>query len=211
MSGFVIVNTNQVKPEDIATAKDLLRPEFRGKIASFDPRRGGSGEATAVYLLVTRGEEYVWQLYFGQKVVSTTNFRQLAEWVGRGVYSIGLASRESETQRFRKEGLAIAVVNLQDAPGFLVGGRSVLKLVNRSPHPNAATVLLNWLASREGQELFSRTSLQPSRRVDVRVKEIPDYVLPQPGVKYLDTYEYDFYVNRRGELRKLFKKVFGAM
>jgi ABC-type Fe3+ transport system substrate-binding protein len=47
------------------------------------------------------------------------------------------------------------------------GGPVVIK---NSPHPNAATVLINWLLSREGQELYSRAHGQATRRLDVDTK-----------------------------------------
>jgi len=36
-----------------------------------------------------------------------------------------------------------------------------------APHPNAAKVFINWLLSREGQEVFSRAMGQPTRRLEV--------------------------------------------
>jgi ABC-type Fe3+ transport system substrate-binding protein len=78
-----------------------------------------------------------------------------------------------------------------------------------SPHSNAATVFANWFASKEGQEVLSTSVLQPSRRADVQVKEVPDYTIPQAGLKYLDTYDYDFIVNRRQEVTKRFMEIIG--
>ncbi len=39
--------------------------------------------------------------------------------------------------------------------------------LKKAPHPNAAKVLINWLLSREGQEVFSNAMGQPTRRLDV--------------------------------------------
>ncbi len=36
--------------------------------------------------------------------------------------------------------------------------------------PNAATVFINWMLSREGQELYSKAMRQATRRVDVDTK-----------------------------------------
>ena len=43
--------------------------------------------------------------------------------------------------------------------------------------------------------------LEPSRRTDVHVAEVPAYVIPKPGVKYLDQYTEDFYVRMRPTLQ----------
>ncbi|PYJ68080.1 MAG: hypothetical protein DME76_13480, partial [Verrucomicrobia bacterium] len=39
--------------------------------------------------------------------------------------------------------------------------------LKKAPHPNAAKVYVNWLLSREGQEVFSNAMGQPTRRLDV--------------------------------------------
>jgi ABC-type Fe3+ transport system substrate-binding protein len=208
--GRVLINTKLVKPEEINTVKDLLKPQFKGKIAGHDPRSAGAGQATATYLLMVFGEELIRNLYVDQKIVYTTDHRQLAEWVARGTYPIALAAQERGFDRFLHEGFPLKVYNrLSDAPGYLIGGSSVVKMVKGSPHSAGAVVLANWLASKEGQEIYSRNVLQPSRRVDVQVKDIPDYLTPKPGVNYLDTYEFDFYVKRRPEVAKLVLKQLG--
>jgi ABC-type Fe3+ transport system substrate-binding protein len=206
--GWVIVNRERVKPQDIKVARDLLKPEFKEKMVSYDPRRGGSGQSDAAYLLTLFGEEFIQKLYVDQKVAYTSDHRQQADWVARGVHWIGLGSVERIFEPMRKEGLPIGVISLQDA-AYLAGGSSVLKLVKDGPHPNAATVLLNWLASREGQEIYSRTVLQPSRRTDVNVKEIPEYLSVKPGVKYVDSYDHEFYAKKRPEAIKALIKLLG--
>ena len=201
--GWTVVNTDQVKPSDLTSAKDLLKPEFRGKIASFDPRGGGAGQGRATYMMTVLGEEYVRSLYVDQKVTYTGNHQQLAEWVARGVHSVGLGAVERIFEPMRKEGLPIGVVaSFSDAPGYLTGGSSVMKLVNDGPQPNAAGLLANWLAGKEAQTIYAQSVLQPSRRTDVSSKDIPDFLIPKPGVKYLDSYGYEFYAKKRPEVIK---------
>jgi ABC-type Fe3+ transport system substrate-binding protein len=64
----LFVNRDIVKPEQITSWKDLLKPEWKGKIGSFDPRIGGAGQAIGRYLIEKFGEEYVVKLYQGQQV-----------------------------------------------------------------------------------------------------------------------------------------------
>lgn len=208
--GRLIFNTERIKPQEIRSAADLLKPEYSGKIAGYDPRVSGAGQATAAYLLTHLGEDYVRKLYLGQRIVYSTNHRQLSEWVARGTYWIALGVQERGFAPFLKEGFSIKVLNsLEDAPGYLLGGSGVLKLMKDTPHPDGATVLVNWLASKEGQEIYSRTVQQPSRRADVQVDEIPAYLYPKPGVKYLDTYSYDFYAKKRPEVTKVLIDLLG--
>jgi iron(III) transport system substrate-binding protein len=187
----------------VKVSKDLLKPEYKGRIASYDPRRSGAGQSDATYLLTVLGEEYVRQLFVDQKIVFTTDHRQLAEWIARGTYLIGVGSVDRTVEPLRRENLPIEIItSLEDAPGYLTGGSSVLKLVKDSPHPNAARVLVNWLASKEGQDIFEFASGHPSRRVDTSRKGIPAHRIPKPGIKYLDTYTYDFYTKKRPEITK---------
>jgi iron(III) transport system substrate-binding protein len=208
--GSIAVNSNQVKSKDIASSKDLLKPQYTGKIASYDPRKSGAGQSDATYWFATLGEDHVRRLYVDQKVVYTSDHRQLAEWIARGVYLAGLGTVDRTIEPMRQEGLPIGIIpSLSDAPGYLTGGTSVLKLVKDSPNPNAATVLLNWLASKEGQEIFSEFTGHPSRRIDVGTKGVPSHRIPSPALDYLDTYTYEFYTKKRPEISKKLTELLG--
>jgi ABC-type Fe3+ transport system substrate-binding protein len=208
--GWTVVNTDQVKTGDLASARDLLKPEFHSKIASFDPRGGGAGQGRATYMMMALGEEYVRNLYVNQKVTYTKNHQQLAEWIARGVFKVGLGAVERVFEPMRKEGLPIGVVaSFSDAPGYLTGGSSVVKLIKDAPQPNAAAVLLNWIGGREAQSIYAQNVLQPSRRVDVSTSNIPDYLIPKEGAKYVDSYSYEFYAKTRPQVIKRFIELLG--
>ena len=154
-------------------------------------------------MMTALGEEYVRSLYLDQKVTYTANHQQLAEWIARGIHSIALGAVERIFEPMRKEGLPIGVIaSFADAPGYLTGGSSVMKLVKDGPNPNAAVVLLNWFAAKEAQTIYAQSVLQPSRRTDVAVKEISDYLIPKAGIKYLDSYSHEFYAKKRPEVIK---------
>jgi iron(III) transport system substrate-binding protein len=208
--GSLIINSNLVKAQEITSMKDLLKPQYAGKIASYDPRKSGAGQSDATYWYEALGEDFVKRLFVDQKVVYTSDHRQLAEWIARGVYLVGLGSVDRNVEPMRQEGLPIGIIpSLTDAPGYITGGSSVLKLVKDSPHPNGATVLLNWLASKEGQEIFSQATGHPSRRVDVGSKGVPSHRIPNPGMTYLDTYTYEFYSKKRPEISKKLTELLG--
>ncbi len=208
--GSLIVNSNQVKAKEITSIKDLLKPQYTGKIASYDPRKSGAGQSDATYLYAVLGEEFVKKLYVDQKVVYTSDHQQLAEWIARGVHLVALGTVDRNVEPLRNEGLPIGILSsLADAPGYLTGGSSVLKIVKDAPHPNGATVLFNWLAAKEGQEIFSETAGHPSRRTDVGTKGVPSHRIPVAGVNYLDTYTYEFYSKKRPEISKKLAELLG--
>ena len=208
--GPVAYNSERVRPEQIATSRDLLKPEFKGKIASYDPRRAGTGRGLSTYFLTTLGPDYVRQLYQGQEVASTADHRQLAEWVARGVHWIALAHVERGIEPLRREGLPIGIRELDDAPGYVTGGSTVVKIAKNAPHPNAATVLVNWLASREGQQRMMDILGQPSRRVDVDVPDsVAPYRLPKAGAHYADGYDFDYYTKERPTAEQAVMEILG--
>jgi ABC-type Fe3+ transport system substrate-binding protein len=201
--GWPVVNADMVKPAEITTWKDLLKPEYKGRIAAFDPRSGGPGQGVAAYLADRFGIDFVKQLYIGQDVRYASNPRQLVDWAARGTHPIIIGSIQSVIEQYRAQGFKLVVLAPQDGPGYLSSGFSVLdQLKGTLPHPNAATVFINWYASRAGQEVYAKAMLEPSARLDVNVESIPDYVKPKAGVDYPDTYSEDWYVKVRPAVSK---------
>lgn len=204
-------NSDMVKPGTVNTWQDLLKPEFKGKIASYDPRSGGPGQAGTSYLAELFGMEFVKKLYIGQAVTYTRDGRQLLEFAARGVYPVILCAVQFDIERYKAQGIKqLHVAQLKDGPGSLVGGFSVLKTPKGGPHPNAATVFLNWYASQPGQTEYTKRMLEPSTRLDVKVPEVPDYVVPQPGAKYLDQYVEDWYMDVRPKVAKALVEALGG-
>lgn len=189
--GYILLNRSLVGPNAVRSWKDLLRPEWKGKIASHDPRGAGAGQAVANYLLVTFGERFIIDLFKGQDVVLTRSYSQVADWLAQGKYAIGIAQVQDRIESLRKEGIALTADGLADAQGYLTGGFSVIALPKRAPHPNAATVFLNWFLTRPGQEAFHRPHLYPSLRTDVPREYVPEYILPKPQLEYVDGYGED--------------------
>ena len=192
LSSNVVVNTQFEKPE-IKSWKDLLEPRYRGKISAEDPSIAGSGSNTGAYLLQELGEDFVKALYQGQEVALSRDTRQLSDWTARGQYPISLSLGSNEIESLKKDGFQVVVLkDFSDAPGYVTAGFGLLALINRAPHPNAAQLFVNWMAMKEGNELFNRNQVLVSTRTDVDKSYAPDYIIPRPGVKYFDTYSWEF-------------------
>jgi len=197
--GGLLINTKLVPDGAIKSWNDLLKPEWQGKISSFDPRSPGPGAGEASNLLYRLGPDYISKLYLGQKVTSSTDERAVVEGVARGTYAMALASAFQFVEQFKKEGFPLQMIFPDGAPGYLSGGYSVVKVPKGAPHPNAAAVFVNWFAGRTAQDLYSKTILEASRRVDIDKSAIPDYIQPKPGVDYLDQYSNEWYTRYRKE------------
>jgi ABC-type Fe3+ transport system substrate-binding protein len=194
--GWMLVNKDKIDVERIKTWKDLLDPIYRGKIASYDVRTPGPGQGSAAWIYNMFGIDYIKAFFLDQQVRFTTDNRQLVEDVARGTMPIAFGTIQSEVERFRKAGFAnLAVVLPEDIPGYLTGGYSVLKQAKGVPHPNAATVFINWYMSRPGQEVYESVMMETSRRTDVKTS-LPHYLVPRPGVKYYEAFNEDEYFSR---------------
>ncbi len=195
--GWALLNSDVIKPGEIANWTDLLKPQYKGKIASFDPRVNGPGQAGISYLADLHGVDFIKQLFGTQDITIANNSRQLVEWVQRGNYPIALATLVTEIENFRQAGVKnLAIGQMSDGAGAVLGGSSVIAEPKGAPNPNATAVFLNWYASRPGQEVFSATWKVPSLRNDVHVDGIPDYVVPKSGATYVDQYTEAWYLDR---------------
>lgn len=190
----LFANTGIVKPGEITSWKDLLKPQYKGKIAAFDPRRSGPGQTPVGYLAALFGQDYLKQLFIDQQIKLTADNRQLAEWVARGEYPIGIGLVQFAIELFRKQGLPIERVYPKDGPGSVTGGFSVVMLIKNAPHPNAAQLFANWFGSKEAQTIYEAQMMETSLRTDVAGTNLPDYVRPQAGVAYpIDDYAFEHY------------------
>jgi iron(III) transport system substrate-binding protein len=198
LTQMIYVNTDQVKPEAIRSWYDLLRPEYRGRIATFDPSISGAGVATASYLYKVLGEDYVRRLYVDQQPRFSRDHRQTADWLARGQYPIAVALREVEFAQIKRDGFPVAPVpHPPDAPGHISAGFGLLGLMNNAPHPNAAKLFVNWVAMREGNEVYNRAQVAASTRADLDNSWVPDYVVAHPGEEYVDAYAWEWMAQAR--------------
>jgi iron(III) transport system substrate-binding protein len=210
--GWAVLNSDKVDVAKIRNWSDLLKPEYKGKIAAYDPRLGGPGQSAGAYLTHQFGIDFVKKLFIGQEVIYTRDSRQLVEWAARGTYPIVLGAIQSEVDRFQKSGMKQLVVPvLADGPGTLTGGFSVVTTPKGGPNPNATTVFVNWIASRPGHTAYASAMLEASTRTDTQLPIVPDYVKPRQGSKYtLDQYSEDWYKDERPKISKALVEALGG-
>ena len=196
--GWPVANNTLVAEGVLTSWQDLLRPEFKGKIAAFDPTIPGPGQAAASYLGEKFGEAYLEKLFVGQEVTLVRDGRQMVEWVARGSYAVALGAVSPNVEKFKSAGITtLFVPDLSDGPGSILGGSSIPVIPKGAPHRNAAIVFVNWYLSAEGQTIYGNTWQTPSRRRDVSSDGLPDYVLIKPAREYLDQYQEKWYVTMR--------------
>lgn len=183
---FLVVNTNMVKPGQIKSYRDLLQPQWRGKMIMYDPTIAGTAQTWLKLILMkaygpAEGEAFLWK-FAAQEPVLTRDSRLEIETVARGRYAlcIGIDSQAA----YKMQGSGAPITRLATEEGtILTGGGSYLVLPVKRPHPNAAVAVYNWLLTARGQEIFSKGYNAPAARLGVKTEGVCPMAFPLPGEK----------------------------
>ena len=211
LSGFVTVNTKYINPSEITSWQDLLKPQYKGKIVTYDPTINGTGAQHAAFVDYRMGDDFLRQLYKGQAIAYTQNTNQFSDWLGQGKYPIALAMPGSDVERLKKDGLPVQVVPaFKENPGYITAGSGLLAMIKGAPHPNAAALFANWMAMDRGQRVWNESQGYSATRISLKNEWMPEYMRPKPGVDYLDTYGWDYVETTYPSLLKKVRQLLGA-
>ncbi len=210
---YILVNSDLVPDGAIKSYLDLLKPEWKGKIALYDPINAGAGNTMSVYFLAfifgyEKGEKFLQDLA-NQEPVIVKDDRLQVEWVAKGKYPIGLAASNSVVPQFKSAGAPLKWIRASEG-GLVTAGSSLYSVMDKAPHPNAATVLTNWLLTAEGQAAVSQAYGQPATRLGVPATGIDPFSSIIPGEKVYFTDE-NFYTTHTEKAAPIIKKVFAPL
>jgi iron(III) transport system substrate-binding protein len=201
------INRNLVPESELSKFDQLWDSKWNGKILMYDPLTGLGDNITAVWLK-TGGAEKLRRFFRDQRVNTTQDRRQMAEWVVRGRYPIGVGVVISVLQIFKQQGLDVAhvksLVDDDPAAARLTYGNGSVALVNGASHLNAAKLFINWLLSKEGQTIFAQRTGYNVRRTDAPVVSPEEAI--DPKKIYVDVTIEENYGLRR-EARKILEQV----
>ena len=209
-NNYLSVNTGSVKPGEIKSYKDILNPKWKGKIIINDPTITGAGSRWfAVVADRFTGLDYMRDLV-KQEPVLTRDQRLQVESLARGKYAIAIGVQPDLQAEFVKAGAPIQTI-IPEEGAWLGGGPGLIAYFNRAPHPNATKIFINWLLSKEGQTLYSKTAKAESARLDVPNDHLNKGDLRAPGAKYFISEDEEFLIKKVEYENKWAKEIFGPL
>jgi iron(III) transport system substrate-binding protein len=162
-------NTDVVKPNEIRSYDDFLNPKWKGKIGFLDPRSPGAGDSNWSFIWSVKGQEYLKKLV-AQDLFLGRDQRILAESLAKGRVALMIGLTYYSYAPFVKAGLPIKALATMKEGTFGTAGSGNLAIIKSPAHPNATKVFVNWLLSREGQDVVPRALGQATRRLDIDTK-----------------------------------------
>jgi ABC-type Fe3+ transport system substrate-binding protein len=181
-------HTESAKSAELRSYDDLLNPKWKGKIGYLDPRSPGAGDSNWSFMWDVKGEEYLKKLV-AQELVLGRDQRLLADNLAKGKIAVLVGLTYYSYLPFIKAGLPIKPLPALKDGTYGTGGSGNLAVIKNPPHPNATKLFVNWLLSREGQELATKALGQATRRLDVDTKALKEIgVLAAKDVMTLQDY-----------------------
>jgi ABC-type Fe3+ transport system substrate-binding protein len=181
--GTAFYNKAVVKNFDMRNEDDLLSPRLRGLIATEDATRPNAGTYVLSSLTAAKGEDYMRRLLGEMKPVFIANQKQLADHMMRGDSAVMIGGSPEYIARCWKAGGCKEIIRLPIKPYLLGRGVAVMR---NAPNKDATKIWINWLLSREGQQIYVQEWAKTnetgavSMRTDVEphpehLPSVPDY------------------------------------
>ncbi len=205
----VLYNTDQIREGEITGHKDLLKPQYRGKITMNDPTVTGGGPALMAHLgenlwNESEASDFLRRLIKEQGLVIERDNRIHIENVARGKYAIALAPSQPNANEFIALGAPVKFAPLKDDNRTTISAGG-LGLPKKFAHPNATVIFLNWLLTKEAQSLFAKSFGSPSARVDAETEGIDPIFIPKRDQRYFN--ETEEFVMAQDKWARLSKQI----
>ena len=188
-TGYLRINTKNVKKDEFKSYWDVLNSKWKGKILLYDPGESSLQNVAFLYHDSRVGREFLARLMGEMDVAISRERRQATDWLAQGVYPLCFFCRDIEVAS--KQGLPVDNAQVQESASTIApGGNAAIHLMSKAPHPNAAKVFLNWYLSRRGQMAWQKVmntkvgEPSDSMRIDIPKDEVPPEVRRVKGVDY---------------------------
>jgi iron(III) transport system substrate-binding protein len=176
----IMYNKNLVKETEKPTGwKDLLDPKWKGKLAMADATKSGTSFVQVVTMLHLFGKDdnKGWEVVRGvvqnAKVLGSSS--QPPKGVNDGEYAVAL-THENAAFKYAQAGGPVGFVYPAEGTATIPDSVAVIK---GAKHPQNARKFVDWLFSKEGQQLAAKLGLRPTR-TDVAP---PEGLVPASQIK----------------------------
>lgn len=159
-------NTKAANASELRSYDDLLNPKWKGKIGWFDPRQPGAGVGVWEYMWKHKGEDYLKRLVT-QDLQLSRDQRVMAESLAKEKLAVTIGVSHYSYRSFVSAGLPVSPLPIFKEGTYGTAGSGILVVIKNRPHPNATKVFVNWLLGKEGQEVWTKSMSQPTRRRDI--------------------------------------------
>lgn len=209
-TSYVAANSDAMKEGQLKSYRDLVKPEWKGKVAFFDPTIPSASLGLTVFLMKdifgVDGAKEFFRQFAATTPVITRDAAQLMDWLVKAKYPIAVGINHANVSDYKSRGAPVSIVRLSEG-GSINAGSGLVELPPNSPHPNAATLYVNWLLTQEGQTAFARGIAASPMRKGVTFEGIDPAKVPLPGEKVF-LYDED-HSNYGPETVPVMKEIFG--
>lgn len=178
-------NTDKIsKEQSPKTYDDMLDPKWKGRMALSGSISTAANWLGVIYL--DKGEDYLRKLAAQNSRIYQVTARAISNLMITGEVELAPMTYASHVIASKADGAHLE----WNAPGPVYVLDTVAALASKSPHPNAAMLLIDFLASKEGQLLYRSIGYE-SARTDMPPGQLPplqkSFLANRPN--YLDEFE----------------------
>lgn len=173
-----------VMPEiKIDSYESLMNPKLKGRIVVRDASLPNAGSYAMAPIYKAKGADFLANFLKEQNPRVFDNAEQLDTQLIRGASPLAIGGQNSSLSQCRLDG---GCKNIIEVEGFASAVSRGLAVFKNAPNPDATKVFVNWVLSKEGQEMYVREwakanhSAAVSMRKDVapargHEKDLPDF------------------------------------
>jgi iron(III) transport system substrate-binding protein len=196
---LVILQNTKLIPADQGpkTWTDLMKPEWKGKVAFTDPANSGSAYSNLTMLAqMWGGNDAAWekvsQLLANTKVLNRSSL--VFQGVGNGEFPLGM-SLEYAGYQWSSNGAPVKVIYPADGTIAQMEGVAVIK---GGPNPDNAKLFVDYVSRKDVREAILRFAFRRPARQDLDLSKLPGAMPQLSDVKLVD-YDEDAWVEKRAE------------
>jgi iron(III) transport system substrate-binding protein len=196
---LVILQNTKLIPESEGPKgwADLMKPEWKGKIAFTDPANSGSAYSNLTMLAELWGPgeagwERVSQLLANTRVLNRSSL--VFQGVGNGEFALGM-SLEYAGYQWSSNGAPVKVIYPADGTIAQMEGVAVIK---GGPNTENAKQFVDYVSRKDVREAILRFAFRRPARQDLDLSKLPGAMPQLSAIKILD-YDEDRWVEKRAE------------